>query len=118
MKRRGRKRADVEHADDYPVRHQRSAHQGPDSLGQQDRVDDFRVINSVEDDRTAQRRYLAGETFAELDPDSLLYFLLESRGRRGDQLAGRLVKQEDRRRVGLQHIADPLDQRFEQGLRI
>jgi hypothetical protein len=71
------------------------------------------MVNLVEDDGTALRRDLAGETSAEPDPYPLLYFLLEPGGRPGDQLTGRMIKQQDRRRIGLQRVADPLDQRLE-----
>ena len=59
--------------------------------------------------RSALRAY-ALETAAHRDADSLTYLLLQARRCRRDQLTGRVIQQQHRRRVGLQDVLCPVQQ--------
>ena len=105
-----RERADVQDAGDLALDQQRDAEQRADALLAQDRVVDVGVVDVLDDHGAALGGDAAGEAAAERDPHALLDLLLDALGRAGDELAGRLVEQQERRRVGAEDVGDPLQQ--------
>ena len=106
-------RADVQHPDHRAMDEQRHAHQGPDSLLQQNRVEHIAVIDVVQDDRPPLGRDPASETPANGDPDALPDFLLQTAGCGRDELTPRAVQQQHRHSVGVQDLLNPAQQRGE-----
>ena len=86
-------RADMQHPQHRPLHQQRHAHQRPDALREQQRVEHSAVIDPVQDDRAPLGGDASRETPANRDPDTLTDFLLQAAGRSGDQLTARTVQQ-------------------------
>ena len=108
----------VQDTDDHSPGPQRSTHEGPDALVQQDGVDHLGVIDLSQDHRAVFRRDPPGETPAERDPHPLPHlFFQPARGRR-DQLPGGGIQQQHGGRIGLQGVFHPADERLQQSLGI
>ena len=111
---RGVERADVEHADHVAAREQRHAEQRLDPLLAQDRVEHVGVVDVVEHDRPPQGRDAAREAAPDRDAHARLHLLLDPEGRARDQLVAHVVEQQDRRRVHVQEVARPCEERSQQ----
>ena len=103
----------MEYPDHRAMDEQRHAHQGLDSLFQQNRVEHIAVMNVVQDDRPPLGGDPASETPANRDPDALPDFLLQAAGYGGDELTPGAVQQQHRHSVGVQNLLDPVQQRGE-----
>src|SRR5581483_420758 len=97
---------------------QRYAEERLDSLLAQDRIEDVRVVDVLEDDRQAFGRDASCESAADGDAHSLLDLLLDAYGSACDQLVRALVEQEDGARVDGEDLADALEQRPEQPVEV
>ena len=93
---------------------ERDAEHRLDPLLPQDRVEDVRVVDVVEDHRPLLGGDPSGEAAADRDADALLHLLLDPERRARDELVRVLVEQEDRARVDLEDLAGPLEQGVEQ----
>ena len=76
------------------------------------------MVDVVEDDRSGVCRDTAGEAAAERDADALLDFLLDADGSASDELFPRLVEEQDRARVGVEHLARAIEQCVQQLLQV
>ncbi len=92
-------RADVEHAAHLALDDERDAEHRLDPLLPQDRVEDVRVVDVVEDHRLLLGGDPAREAAADRDADALLDLLLDPERGARDELVRLLVEEEDRARV-------------------
>jgi hypothetical protein len=88
--------ADMQDADYLPVGEEWCSHQGPDALGQQDRIHDPAVIHFVEDHRPGLGGDTAGEAGAERHPGTLPYLFLQAVSGSGDEVTARRIHEQDR----------------------
>ena len=93
---------DVQYPDHRPVGEQRGAHQGPDALVQQDRIDHIGVIHLVDDHRAAFRRDPPGKSAAQRDPHALAHLFFQAARRGRHQVPGPGIQQEHGGRVRLE----------------
>jgi hypothetical protein len=107
----------VQHPDHRAMNQQRHAHQGLDSLVQQNRVQHVAVIDVVQDDRPPPGGDPASETLADRDPHALPDLLFQTAGRGGDKLTPRAVQQQHRHHVGVQDLLDARQQLGEKVIR-
>ena len=107
-------RADVEHAAHLSLDDERDAEHRLDPLLPQERVEDVRVVDVVEDHRPLLGGDPSCEAAADRDADALLHLLLDPERRARNELVRFLVEQEDRARVDLEDLPRPLEQRVEQ----
>ena len=107
-------RADVEHAAHLTLDDERDAEHRLDPLLPQDRVEDVRVVDVVEDHRPLLGGDPAREAAADRDADALLHLFLDPERGARDELVRVLVEQEDRARVDLEDLAGALEQRGEE----
>ena len=107
-------RTDMEHANQLTLDDQGDAEQRSDSLLAEDRVEDVRMVDVLDEDRDAFGGDPSGESFPDRDPDPLLDLLLDSLRCARDQLLGLFVVEEDRDRVDRQRAANPEQQLFQQ----
>ena len=110
----GHERADVQDAAHLPLHDERHAEHRLDALLPQDRVEDVRMVDVVEDHRALLGGDPAGEAAAHRDSDALLDLLLDAERRPRDELVRALVEQQDRAGVHLEDRASALEQRGEQ----
>jgi hypothetical protein len=108
------KRADVQDTARLSLHDERDAEHRLDPLLPQDRVEDVRVVDVVEDDRLLLGGDPPGEASADRDPDALLDLLFDAERRSCDQLVRPFVEQKDRAGVDLEDLPGPLEQRREQ----
>ena len=101
----------MEHAAHLALDDERDAEHRLDPLLAQDRVEDVRVVDVVEDHRPLLGGDAAGEAAADRDADALLDLLLDPERGPGDELVRLLVEQEDRARVDLEDLAGALEER-------
>ena len=111
-------RANVQHAHDLAAHEQRHAEQRLDPLLPQDRVHNVRVVDVVQDDGPSVRRDATGEAPAEWDANTLLDLFLDAAGRARDEISTILVEEQDRARVGVQHLARAIQKRIQQLLEL
>jgi hypothetical protein len=110
--------ADVEDADGVAADDERHPQHRLDPLLPQDRVEHVRVVDVVEDDGPPLGGDAPREPLAERDAHAALDLLLDPHGRPRDELLRRLVEQEHRAGVGVEHVAGPHQERGEQLLEI
>jgi hypothetical protein len=101
----------MQHPEHRAMDQQRHAHQRPDALVQQQRVEHDAGFDPIQDDRSPLGGDAARETPADRDPDALADFLLQAAGRSGDQLTARAVQQQHRGSIGIQDRPHPVQQR-------
>ena len=106
----GRERADVEHAEHFVSEDEWDAGEALDALLVQDRVQHVRVVDVVEHDRPPLRRDPAREPAADGDPHAPFDLFLEPDRRARDELVPEVVAEEDRGRVGVEHVPDAREQ--------
>src|SRR5581483_6454212 len=101
-------------ADRPALDHERNAEQRLDPLLAQDRVEDVRMVDLVQDERLEARGYPLREATPDGDPHALFDLSLEAdRGAR-DELLGLVVDEEDRCGVDAQLLARAREQRRQQ----
>ena len=93
---------------------QRHAEDRLDSLLAEDRVEDVRAIDVVENHRYPLGGDAAGEAAADGNPDAAFDFFLDADGGSRDKLIGLLVQQEDGARVGPEDLPDPRQEHAEE----
>ena len=76
------------------------------------------MIDVVENDRSRVCCDPAGKAAAERDANALFDLLLDAAGRARDELVALLVEEQDRARVGGEHLARPIEQRVQQLLEL
>ena len=108
-----RERADVEDAEDPALDQERDAEQRPDALLAQDRVEDVGVVDVGDEDRAPLGGDPAGEAPADgmrtpCSTSSSIPFAARACS------SPPALEQQDRRRVGVQDLRDPLQQLGEQ----
>ena len=106
----GRERADVEHAEHLVSEDEWDAGEALDALLVQDRIQHVRVVDVVEHDWPPIRRDPAREPAADGDPHAAFDLFLEPDRRPRDELVPKLVAEEDRGRVGAEHVPDAREQ--------
>jgi hypothetical protein len=106
----------VQDADQLAAADHGHAEERRDAHVDQDWIDHVCVIDPFDRDRLLPRRDRAGEAFSDRQPDSLAHLLLQTTRRGRDEFRAARVHQQDRRRVGLQQVADPFQQLGEQVL--
>ena len=97
-------RADVEDAAHLTLDDERDAEHRLDPLLPQDRVEDVRVVDVVEDHRPLLGGNPSREAAADRDADALLHLFLDPERRPRDELVRFLVEQENRARVDLEDL--------------
>ena len=107
-------RADVENTAHLALHDEGHAEHRLDPFLPQDRVEDVRVVDVVEDHRPLLGGDPAGEAPADRDADALLDLLLDAERRARDELVRLLVEQQDRARVYLEDLAGAVEQGREQ----
>jgi hypothetical protein len=113
-----RERAHVENAEDLVREDERDAGHALDPLLPQDGVQDVRMVDVVEHDRVSRRRDPARKPAADRNPNVLLDLLLEPDCCARHELVPELVAQEDRGRVGLEHVSNPGQQLGEEVVQV
>ncbi len=106
--------AHMQHPQHPILRQQRNPQQRADPLLAQDRIQDVGMIDIVDPDRPPLSRDPPREPLADRDLHPPLDLLLDPLRRTRTQRHARLVKQQDRRRIGAQDLRDPLQQLTQQ----
>jgi hypothetical protein len=97
-----------------PLGDQRDPEQRGDRLLPQDRVEDVRVVDLLDDHRSALRRDAPGEALAERDANALPDLLLEPAGRGRHEVGRCGVEEQDGGGVGAEEGAHAVQQFVEQ----
>ena len=104
----------MEHTAHLALHDERDAEHRLDPLLPQQRVEDVRVVDVVEDHRPLLGGDPACKAAAHRDTDALLYLLLDPERGARDELVRVLVEQENRAGVHFEDLPGPLEQRREQ----
>jgi hypothetical protein len=107
-------RADVHDSPHLALDHERNAEHRLDPLLPQERVEDVRVVDVLEDHRPLVGCDPAREAAADRHADALLDLLLDPERSASHELVRLLVEQEDRAGVDFEDLPCPLEQRREQ----
>ena len=106
--------ADVQHADRVAVGDERDAEQGADADVQEDGVADVRMIHLVEDHGPPFGRHSSREPLPDRNAHAAAHLFLDALRRGCDHLARGPVDEQDGRRVDLEDLSHPLQQRVEE----
>jgi hypothetical protein len=106
--------SDVQDAQDLALCHQGHAEQRADVLLPQDRVEDVRVVDLVDDHRPALGGDAPREPLPDGDADTLAHLLLDPARGGGDQVGRGGIQQEDRRGVGVEQGTHPIQEFVEE----
>jgi hypothetical protein len=104
----------VEDTEDLLVHDERYAEHRLDPLVQEDRIEQVRVVDAVEDDGAALRGDPTRKAASDRDTNGLLHFFLDSDGRSGHELPAIVVQEQHCAGVDAEDLFRSLEQGREQ----